>query len=68
LFEFIKATIHPLNTYLTTELDRRPLSASRLARFALSERRRIVRAAKRRQIIALEKRNLRQNVQSVLNA
>jgi len=56
LFEFIKATIKPLNDYLTTELHRRPLSASRLARFALSERRRIVRAAKWRQIIALEKK------------
>ncbi len=55
LFEFIKATIKPLNDYLTTELHRKPLSASRLARFALSERRRIVRAAKWRQIIALEK-------------
>jgi hypothetical protein len=55
-FEFIKATIKPLNDYLTTELHRRPLSASRLARFALSERRRIVRAAKWRQLEALAKR------------
>ena len=45
LFEFIKATIKPLNDYLTTDLHRRPLSASRLARFALGERRRIVRVA-----------------------
>src|SRR6202022_4245856 len=56
LFEFIKATIQPLNTYLTTELHRKPLSASRLARFALSERRRILRAAKWRQIIALREK------------
>ena len=56
LFEFIKATIEPLNHYLTTELHRRPLSASRLARFALSERRRMVRAAKWRQLRALAKR------------
>jgi hypothetical protein len=41
LFEFIKAAIEPLNQYLTTELHRRPLSASRLARFALAEPRRI---------------------------
>jgi hypothetical protein len=56
LFEFINAAIKPLNDYLTTELHRRPLSASRLARFALSERRRIVRAAKWRQLEALAKR------------
>jgi len=56
LFEFIKATIKPLNDYLTTDLHRRPLSASRLARFALSERRRIVRVAKWRQLEALAKR------------
>jgi hypothetical protein len=62
LFEFMKATIEPLNRYLTTDLHRRPLSASRLARFALGERRRIVRVAKWRQIMALEKRRLRQNV------
>ena len=40
LFEFIKAVIQPLNQYLTAELHRRPLSASRLARFALDDRRR----------------------------
>jgi hypothetical protein len=38
LFEFIKAVIESLNQYLTTELHRGPLSASRLARFALAER------------------------------
>jgi hypothetical protein len=59
LFEFIKATIEPLNQYLTTELHRRPLSASRLARFALGERRRVVRAAQWQKIMALEKRRLR---------
>ena len=59
LFEFIKATIAPLNLYLTTDLHRRPLSASRLARFALSERRRVVRAARWRKLMALEKRRLR---------
>jgi hypothetical protein len=59
LFEFIKATIEPLNQYLTTELHRRPLSASRLARFALGERLRIVRAAKWQKIMALEKRRVR---------
>ncbi|MEH2561386.1 hypothetical protein [Bradyrhizobium sp. AZCC 2289] len=37
LFEFIDAIIQPLNHYLTTELHRRPLSASRLARFALDD-------------------------------
>ena len=42
LFEFIKAAIEPLNRYLTNDLHRRPLSASRLARVALSERRWIV--------------------------
>jgi hypothetical protein len=59
LFEFIKGTIEPLNRYLTTELHRRPLSASRLARFALGERLRVVRVAKRQKIVALEKRRLR---------
>jgi len=39
LFEFINALIQPLNKYLTTELHRKPLSASRLARFALDKRR-----------------------------
>src|SRR6266849_1019999 len=62
LFEFIKATIKPLNDYLTTELHRRPLSASRLARFALGERRRIARAAKWRQLGALTKRQPSSNV------
>jgi hypothetical protein len=47
LFEFIEAIIEPLNQYLTTELHRRPLSASRLARFALDDRRRIAQGLKR---------------------
>jgi hypothetical protein len=59
LFEFIKAAIEPLNRYLTTELHRRPLSASRLARFALAESRRIAeetaRDIKRRELRALGK-------------
>src|SRR6202158_3387594 len=52
LFEFIKATIKPLNDYLTTDLHRRPLSASRLARSALLERRRVARVIKREQLRA----------------
>jgi hypothetical protein len=39
LFEFINALIQPLNQYLTTELHCFPLSAERLARFALEKRR-----------------------------
>jgi hypothetical protein len=39
LFEFIDALVQPLNRYLTTELHRSPLSAGRLARFALKEHR-----------------------------
>jgi hypothetical protein len=57
LFEFIKAAIEPLNQYLTTELHRRPLSAARLARFALAEHRssteKIARQIKRRELRAL---------------
>jgi hypothetical protein len=41
LYEFVKAVIQPLNQYLTTELGRGPLSAARLARFALDDRRRM---------------------------
>lgn len=54
LFEFIKATIEPLNRYLSADLHRRPLSAGRLARFALGERRRIEQAIKRRQLEPLQ--------------
>ena len=62
LFEFIKAVIEPLNQYLTTELHRRPLSASRLARFALAEPRRIAEEMaaqdkKRRELKALAKKS-----------
>jgi hypothetical protein len=39
LFNFIKAAIEPLNEYLVEELHWKPLSASRLARYALAERR-----------------------------
>jgi hypothetical protein len=37
--QFITTIIRPLNQYLTAELHRRPLSASRMARFALDDRR-----------------------------
>jgi hypothetical protein len=47
LFQFIDTIIQPLNQYLKTELHRRPLSAARLARFALNDRRRLVQALKR---------------------
>jgi len=40
LFNFIRTGIQPLNNYLVDELHRRPLSASRLARYALAERKR----------------------------
>src|SRR6266404_5571461 len=57
LFEFINTAIQPLNQYLTTELHRKPLSAARLARFALAEHRRIAeetaRRIKRRELRAL---------------
>jgi hypothetical protein len=46
LFKFIEAVIQPLNQYLTTALGRRALSASRLARFALDDRRRMAQALK----------------------
>jgi hypothetical protein len=66
LFEFIKAVIEPLNQYLTTELRRLPLSASRLARFALAEHRRIAektaRQIKRRELRALGKKSPSPNV------
>jgi glucose-6-phosphate-specific signal transduction histidine kinase len=38
-----RSDIQPLNQYLTTELHRNPLSASRLARYALDDRRKIAR-------------------------
>jgi len=55
-FEFIKVVIEPLNQYLTTELHREPLSASRLARFALAERQSIAREIKRKELKALAKK------------
>jgi hypothetical protein len=57
LFEFIKATIKPLNDYLTTDLHRRPLSASRLARFALQERRHVARVIKWKKLMAAAKKS-----------
>jgi hypothetical protein len=45
LLDFIKAAIERLNNYLTTSLHRRLLSASRVARFALSERQKVAKAA-----------------------
>jgi hypothetical protein len=56
LFEFIKAVIEPLNQYLTTELHRLPLSASRLARFALYDRRRIAQEIEQSEAKALAKK------------
>ena len=43
LLEFIDSIIQPLNEYLTTGLRRSPLSAARLARFALDDRRSMAR-------------------------
>jgi hypothetical protein len=56
LYEFIKAVIEPLNQYLTTELHRLPLSASRVARFALAERQGIARENRRIKLKALAKK------------
>jgi hypothetical protein len=56
LFEFIEAIIQPLNQYLTTELHRRPLSASRLARVALDDRRRIAQELKQSEAKASAKK------------
>ena len=47
-FERVKVVIEPLNQFLVSELHRNPLSAARLARYALDQRRRNLRAAKRR--------------------
>jgi hypothetical protein len=58
LFEFIKKAIEPLNHYLTTDLNRKPLSAARLARFALSYRRKTLRAIKWMHKKAQEKKAL----------
>jgi hypothetical protein len=48
LFEFFKAAIEPLNQYWVTELHRKALSPARLARTALEQRRRNMRATRRR--------------------
>ena len=55
LFEFIETVIQPLNRYLTTELGRKPLSAARLARFALDDRRRDARMLRRSEARGLAK-------------
>jgi hypothetical protein len=47
-FAFVKTAIEPLNEYLVTELQRKPISAARLARYALAERRHNLSAARRR--------------------
>lgn len=54
-FEFIKAAIEPVNDFLVGEQSWKPISAGRLARYALAERRRIAlaveaRAAMRRRV------------------
>ena len=51
-FAYVKAVIEPINDYLVRELNWKPVSAGRLARYALKERRRRLlamqlRAAKR---------------------
>jgi hypothetical protein len=56
LFGFIKEVIEPLNQYLTRDLHRGPLSASRLARFALDDRRRTAREIERDAARALAKK------------
>ena len=58
LFDFINALIQPLNQYLTTELQRSPLSASRLARYALDDRRKIARELEQDAAKALAKKAL----------
>jgi hypothetical protein len=47
--QFIKTVIEPLNQYFETELHRGKLSAPRMARFALQERRRFEKEMKQRQ-------------------
>ena len=60
LFEFFEALVQPLNRYLTTELHRSPLSAARLARFALREHRGNAEKLKRSQAKAAAKNSRRQ--------
>jgi hypothetical protein len=55
LHDFIKTVIRPLNYYLTTELQRTALSAPRLARYALDDRRRTARKLERSRANALAK-------------
>jgi len=75
LFLFIGTIIRPLNQYLTTELGRTPLSASRLARFALENRRRVVQALTRceakpaaKEVAVALKRELRPFVRALQGA
>jgi hypothetical protein len=55
LFWFIDTIIHPLNQYLKTELHRRPLSAARVARYALDDRRPMAREIKQAKAAASTK-------------
>lgn len=56
LFQFIDTIIQPLNRYLTTELHRGELSAARLARYALDDRRRIAQELKQSEAKASAKK------------
>ena len=47
-FEFIKAAIEPVNDFLVGEQNWKPISAGRLARYALAERQRIALAIQAR--------------------
>jgi len=47
-FNFVKTAIEPLNEVLVTELHRKPVSAARLARYALEERCHNLSVARRR--------------------
>ncbi len=49
-YAFVKAVIEPINDYLVGELNWKPISAGRLARYALAERRRIALAIEARTI------------------
>ena len=60
-FAYVKAVIEPINDYLVGELAWKPISAGRLARYALAERRRRLlamqlRTAKRHRMAAQEAR------------
>jgi hypothetical protein len=55
--QFITTIIQPLNQYFKTDLHRRELSASRMARFALSDRRRVANEMKQSQTKASAKKS-----------